>query len=1303
MSKNSDLRNDTYDQVETIINKALNTLLNEPGAEPFEPQSSFITSSGNQVNGDMDYYFQDGATKTPAAFQNELTPVSGSAVVQTRMVFNSSSPVPSESLVLSAIQTLLSARLTNLSDSVKVLNFTYENISDTSYAVNFTLSISNISMSKNPDLRNDTYTQVENIINNALNTLLNEPGAEAFEPQSSFFTSSGNQINGDMEYYFQDEDTKTPAAFLNELKSQSLPISGSAVVQTRMVFNSSSPVPSESLVLSAIQTLLSARLTNLSDSVKVLNFTYEKISDTSYAVNFTLSISNISMSKNPDLRNDTYTQVENIINNALNTLLNEPGAEPFEPQSSFITSSGNQVNGDMDYYFKDGATKTPAAFQNELTPVSSGNQVNGDMDYYFQDGATKTPAAFQNELTPVSGSAVVQTRMVFNSSSPVPSESLVLSAIQTLLSARLTNLSDSVKVLNFTYENISDTSYAVNFTLSISNISMSKNPDLRNDTYTQVENIINNALNTLLNEPGAEPFEPQSSFITSSGNQVNGDMDYYFQDGATKTPAAFQNELTPVSGSAVVQTRMVFNSSSPVPSESLVLSAIQTLLSARLTNLSDSVKVLNFTYENISDTSYAVNFTLSISNISMSKNPDLRNDTYTQVENIINNALNTLLNEPGAEPFEPQSSFITSSGNQVNGDMDYYFKDGATKTPAAFQNELTPVSSGNQVNGDMDYYFQDGATKTPAAFQNELTPVSGSAVVQTRMVFNSSSPVPSESLVLSAIQTLLSARLTNLSDSVKVLNFTYENISDTSYAVNFTLSISNISMSKNPDLRNDTYTQVENIINNALNTLLNEPGAEPFEPQSSFITSSGNQVNGDMDYYFQDGATKTPAAFQNELTPVSGSAVVQTRMVFNSSSPVPSESLVLSAIQTLLSARLTNLSDSVKVLNFTYENISDTSYAVNFTLSISNISMSKNPDLRNDTYTQVENIINNALNTLLNEPGAEPFEPQSSFITSSGNQVNGDMDYYFQDGATKTPAAFQNELTPVSGSAVVQTRMVFNSSSPVPSESLVLSAIQTLLSARLTNLSDSVKVLNFTYENISDTSYAVNFTLSISNISMSKNPDLRNDTYTQVENIINNALNTLLNEPGAEPFEPQSSFITSSGNQVNGDMDYYFKDGATKTPAAFQNELTPVSGSAVVQTRMVFNSSSPVPSERLVLSAIQTLLSARLTNLSDSVKVLNFTYENISDTSYAVNFTLSISNISMSKNPDLRNDTYTQVENIINNALNTLLNEPGAEPFEPQSSFITSSGNQVNGDMDYYFQDGATKTPAAFQNELTPV
>ncbi|XP_047009150.2 uncharacterized protein LOC108263784 [Ictalurus punctatus] len=129
-------------------------------------------------------------------------------------------------------------------------------------------------------------------------------------------------------------------------------ISGSAVVLTKMVFNSSSPVPSESLVLNTTQTLLRTRLTNLSDSVKVLNFTHEKISDTSYAVNITFSISNISMPSNPDLRNDTYTQVENIINNTVNTLLNNSGSDPLKPTTSNFTSSEKEVTGYMEYNLK---------------------------------------------------------------------------------------------------------------------------------------------------------------------------------------------------------------------------------------------------------------------------------------------------------------------------------------------------------------------------------------------------------------------------------------------------------------------------------------------------------------------------------------------------------------------------------------------------------------------------------------------------------------------------------------------------------------------------------------------------------------------------------------------------------------------------------------------------------------------------------------------------------------------------------------------------------------------------------------
>ncbi|GAA6081367.1 uncharacterized protein LOC113646501 isoform X1 [Tachysurus ichikawai] len=452
---------------------------------------------------------------------------SGSSVVQTRMVFSSSSLVPSESLVHSATQSLLSARLTNLIDSVKVLNFTYEKTSNTNYAVIIIFNISNINISKNPDLRNNTYIQLAGIINNVLNTLLNIPGAEIFKPYSISFTSSQNQVDGYMNYIFKDGDTKTPASFLNELKAQSTPISGSAVVQTTMVFNSSSPVPSENLVLSVIQTLLSARLTNFTDSVKVLNFTYEKRSDTCYAVKFTFQISNISMSQNPELWNDTYNQVESIINNILNTLLNEADAEPFNPQSSFFTISGTQVIGDMLY--KD----------------------------------TKAPASFLNDLSPVLGNVLIYIRLVFKNLTKVPSEADVLNAANALLDAKIRRardlvtqkLSDPVSIQDVTYQKIDNNSYIISFGFKISNVTISKDMQLRNGTYSLIQNTINSLLNTILNVKGAPEFVfPQANYIFN-GTEIVANSEYVFVKGDTKwTPSGFLYAILNISGLSTLTT-----------------------------------------------------------------------------------------------------------------------------------------------------------------------------------------------------------------------------------------------------------------------------------------------------------------------------------------------------------------------------------------------------------------------------------------------------------------------------------------------------------------------------------------------------------------------------------------------------------------------------------------------------------------------------------------------------------------------------------------------------------------------------
>ncbi|XP_051559533.1 uncharacterized protein LOC127444302 [Myxocyprinus asiaticus] len=1339
-------------------------------------------------------------TKTPP--QN-LPNLSGASVVKTKLVFTSASSVPSETLVLSAISTLRNTRESQLNESVKLVNVSYEKISETSYTLIFTFNLSNISIPEDAALINNTYQQVQDVINSVLNTLLNDPGSPVLEPRSSNFTSSSNQIEGIMEYTFQDGDVIQPVSFLNELRllmglttttvslltTSSSPlspivlVSGSAVVKSKLLFNSSSPVPSEALVLSAISTLRNSRESQLNESVKLVNVTYEKISETSYALIFTFNLSNISFPEDPALISNTYQQVQDVIKSSLNTLLNDPGSPVLDPKSSNFTSSSNQIEGIMEYTFQDGDVIQPVSFLNELRLLM---------------GLTTTTVSLlttsSSPLSPivlVSGSAVVKSKLLFNSSSPVPSEALVLSAISTLRNSRESQLNESVKLVNVTYEKISETSYALIFTFNLSNISFPEDPALISNTYQQVQDVIKSSLNTLLNDPGSPVLDPKSSNFTSSSNQIEGIMEYTFQDGDVIQPVSFLNELrllmglttttvsllttsssplSPivlVSGSAVVKSKLLFNSSSPVPSEALVLSAISTLRNSRESQLNESVKLVNVTYEKISETSYALIFTFNLSNISFPEDPALISNTYQQVQDVIKSSLNTLLNDPGSPVLDPKSSNFTSSSNQIEGIMEYTFQDGDVIQPVSFLNELRLLM---------------GLTTTTVSLlttsSSPLSPivlVSGSAVVKSKLLFNSSSPVPSEALVLSAISTLRNSRESQLNESVKLVNVTYEKISETSYALIFTFNLSNISFPEDPALISNTYQQVQDVIKSSLNTLLNDPGSPVLDPKSSNFTSSSNQIEGIMEYTFQDGDVIQPVSFLNELrllmglttttvsllttsssplSPivlVSGSAVVKSKLLFNSSSPVPSEALVLSAISTLRNSRESQLNESVKLVNVTYEKISETSYALIFTFNLSNISFPEDPALISNTYQQVQDVIKSSLNTLLNDPGSPVLDPKSSNFTSSSNQIEGIMEYTFQDGDVIQPVSFLNELrllmglttttvsllttsssplSPivlVSGSAVVKSKLLFNSSSPVPSEALVLSAISTLRNSRESQLNESVKLVNVTYEKISETSYALIFTFNLSNISFPEDPALISNTYQQVQDVIKSSLNTLLNDPGSPVLDPKSSNFTSSSNQIEGIMEYTFQDGDVIQPVSFLNELrlqtgltttkTPITnttstptvvGKAIIYIRLVFNTLGPIPSESKVLDLANSLLYSRLRavstqNLSVPVSFVNLIFQRISNTSYGLNFGFEINNVTMTEKLELRNDSYTIIQNSINKLLNQILSSPSATLFVFKQANFTGNSTVIQADVQYVFSESDIQTPSIFLQELLKV
>ncbi|XP_016088975.1 chitinase-like protein PB1E7.04c [Sinocyclocheilus grahami] len=681
----------------------------------------------------MEYTFQDGDAIQPISFLNELhlpttttvhpetttgfsvTPsnlIPGSAVVTSKLVFSSSSPVPSEALVLSAINTLRNSRESQLSESVQVLNVTYEKITATSYAVIFKFNLSNLSMSKDPELRNGTYLQAQGVANNALNTLLNDPGRTTLNPKSTNFISTSNQIDGRMEYTFQDGDAIQPISFLNELHlpttttvhpetttgfsvTPSNLIPGSAVVTSKLVFSSSSPVPSEALVLSAINTLRNSRESQLSESVQVLNVTYEKITATSYAVIFKFNLSNLSMSKDPELRNGTYLQAQGVANNALNTLLNDPGRTTLNPKSTNFISTSNQIDGRMEYTFQDGDAIQPVSFLNELrlpTVVTTASTL------------TTTPQI-------VLGRALIFIRLVFVTLGPLPNPDKILEVANTLMKTRLTtkqdtttqDLSDPVSFVNVTYTKINETAYALNFGFEISNITMTEKLELRNGTHLLIQDSINTLLGKiLLSNSSAPVIKFQAADFTGNSTVIQAKVEYVFSPSDIKQPSIFVQELLQLaeadtltttsppilSRRAIIRIRLEFITLGPRPSENSVLELVKSILAANVTtkltartvSVSEPVTLANVVYLAINDTAYALIFAYEISKVSLT---ELKwNETYQVIQKKINDLVIQILKDPSVNLLIPAN--FKDNLTVIEANVTHVFSQYGSNTGAGF-------------------------------------------------------------------------------------------------------------------------------------------------------------------------------------------------------------------------------------------------------------------------------------------------------------------------------------------------------------------------------------------------------------------------------------------------------------------------------------------------------------------------------------------------------------------------------------------------------------------------------------------
>ncbi|KAK1791188.1 hypothetical protein P4O66_013209 [Electrophorus voltai] len=270
-----------------------------------------------------------------------------------------------------------------------------------------------------------------------------------------------------------------------------------------------------------------------------------KKTNTSYAIIFTFSLSNISMPDSTDLRNITYRQVQDSINNMLNIFLNEPGAEPFEPKTSVFITSGNQVEGNMDYIFQDGDIKRPISFFTKLNAQSDMMTTTLSTDSITLNSTT-TPTLL--------GSVIIYIDLVFKNLTSVPSQAEVLSAANILLDSSvkikrsIRKLNNPVRIHNITYQRTSENSYIISFGFILSNVSIALDIELRNETYDLIQNTINILLNKILNAPNASPFIFQRANYMGNATVIQANAQYIFGEGDIKSPSGFLAQILKVSG-----------------------------------------------------------------------------------------------------------------------------------------------------------------------------------------------------------------------------------------------------------------------------------------------------------------------------------------------------------------------------------------------------------------------------------------------------------------------------------------------------------------------------------------------------------------------------------------------------------------------------------------------------------------------------------------------------------------------------------------------------------------------------------
>ncbi|XP_059407342.1 uncharacterized protein LOC132141694 [Carassius carassius] len=400
-------------------------------------------------------------------------------------------------------------------------------------------------MPEDPVSRGKTTQQVQDTSNNALNTLLNEPGSPTLQPKSSNFKSTLNQIEGSMVYNFQDTDFIKPVSFLQALNSLTVlttastlttsttsppTLLGKVYINIQLVFITLGQIPSETIILQLAKSLISPRYSTKEFSTRtqdasLLNVTYTRINDTSYTLTFGFEISNISMSEKIELRNETYTSIKSTINGLLNEILKDPSASQFDLRHVEFKDNSTVILASVQYVFSESDLNTNSTFVKEIFKA---NEV-------LTTASTLTTPSPPNLL----GKVIIYIKLVFRTRGAIPSQSDVIQVANTLLNGMkmrtkraLTtkDFTELVSFVNVTYTKIDDYSFSLNFGFEISNVSMPQNLEFRNETYKVIQTYMNSFVSTILNKTTTTDFNFNQIVFKGNSTVIEANVEYVFTD-----------------------------------------------------------------------------------------------------------------------------------------------------------------------------------------------------------------------------------------------------------------------------------------------------------------------------------------------------------------------------------------------------------------------------------------------------------------------------------------------------------------------------------------------------------------------------------------------------------------------------------------------------------------------------------------------------------------------------------------------------------------------------------------------------